>query len=282
MIKEPIFARTRYRYASYDDFFKLVELSGFKTCFVDEIDLAADEIYVSAPVNGEHRPHFSHRRSILSGLQKSRTIIWMLEKAYDPDSPGSVESKVRALADDCLKFAEAIWISDRWIASLDLRYVYAELGSHPGLASGPREPIQYDLAHMSCVTPRREDIYRHLASQFRMAPNAWGDERDRILRSTRAMLNVHQDGTVVVEPLRIAIAAAYRCAYLTEVSPDPYPLVPGQTCHMADFNRLKPDVAAWLTQQDLAAIGESLYQRLCVTSNFRKGVMDALNRTLSV
>jgi hypothetical protein len=279
MIKEPIFARTRYRYASYDDFWKLVELSGFKTCFVDQIDLAADEVYIHAPVNGETRPHIFHRRSILSGPQKARLVVFMLEKPYDPDSPGSVEAKVRALADDCLKFCEAVWISDRWIASLDLRWVYVELASHPAFASGPREPIQYDFAHMSCVTPRREGIYQHLAAQFRMAPNAWGDERDRILRSTRAMLNVHQDNTVCLEPLRVAIAAAYRLAYLTESSPDPYPLIPGQTCSQAGYDRLKPDVSAWLTQQDLRAMGEALYQRLCVTSNFRKGVMDALERT---
>jgi hypothetical protein len=274
-MKEPIFARTRYEYASYSDFWRLVELSGFKTCFVDQIDLEADEVYVSCPVNGEIKGHVPHRRSILKSPQRARIITLMLEKPYNPDVPGSLRSTV----DECLKYCEAIWVSDRWIASQDPRYVYMELGSHPGLASGPREAIQYDFAHMSCETPRREGVYRHLSSQFRMAPNAWGDERDRILRSTRAMLNVHQDNTVCLEPLRIAIAAAYKMAYLTESSPDPYPLIPGQTCHTCGYDRLQPDVAAWLSQQDLAGMGEALYQRLCVASNFRKGVMDALERT---
>ena len=39
-----IFTRTRHTYDSYSDFWKLVELSGFNICFVDEIDISLENI----------------------------------------------------------------------------------------------------------------------------------------------------------------------------------------------------------------------------------------------
>lgn len=278
----PIFSKTRYNYKSYSDFWKLVELSGFRTCYTDQINLEADEIYISAPCNGEHKEHLPHRRSILKSPQKATVILWQLEKPYNPDTPGQTQFKVKSTLDECLKFFDTVWISDRWISSMDSRFVYAELGSHPEFASGPKLPVQYDVAHLSCQTPRRDGIYSGVRNALRLAPNAWGQERDTILRSTRAMLNVHQDETFVVEPLRIAVAAAYKLAYLTEASPDLHPLEPGKTCHAAPYDHLANDVTLWFAQQDLAGMGNALYDRLCVKSDFRRGVMDALERTFSV
>lgn len=278
-MKEPIFARTRYTYTSYSDFWRLVELSNFKTCYVDEIDLEKDEIYVSCPLNGEHKEIFPYRRSILKCPQRATVALWQLEKPYNPDSgPGTVSDKVKATVDRCLGYFDSVWISDKWIAGLDPRFTYVEMGSHPELASSAKDSIQYDFAHMSYMIGRREAIYAPLSRTLRMAPNAWGVERDRILRSTRAMLNVHQDNVQVIEPLRIALAAAYRMAYLTEDSPNLDPLEPGKTCHTAPYDHLISDVPLWFAQQDLALMGERLFQRLCVQSNFRKGVMDALER----
>lgn len=281
-MKEPIFARTRYAYQSYSDLWRLVELSNFHTCYVDEIDVEKDEIYITAPFNGESQGHLPHRRSILKSPQKATVILWMLEKPYAVDgTSGTVGQKVSSTLDRCLKFFDVVWISDKWIAGVDPRYVYAELGSHPGLASGPKTAIEYDFAHMSCIVPRREGIYGSLSRSLRMAPNGWGAERDKTLRATKAMLSVHQDLVQVTEPLRIALAAAYRLAYLTEDSPNSEPLEPGKTCHSAPYDMLTNDVPLWFAQQDLTSMGERLYQRLCVQSNFRKGVMDALERMRS-
>lgn len=278
-MKEPIFARSRYLYQSYSDFWRLVELSNFQTCYVDEIDLEKDEIYITAPFNGESEQHLPYRRSILKAPQKATVILWQLEKPYAVDGvPGTVGMKVVSTLDRCLSFFDSVWISDKWIAGIDPRFVYVELGSHPELASGPKDAIQYDFAHMSCIVPRREGIYGPLSRHLRMAPNAWGAERDGILRRTRAMLNVHQDLVQVIEPLRIALAAAYRLAYLTEDSPNLEPLEPGQTCHTAPYDQLTNDVPLWFSQQDLAGMGEAIFQRLCIESNFRRGVMDALER----
>lgn len=62
-----IFAKTRHVYQSYDDFWRLVALSGFETCYVDEIDHNRDATYIFTPTNGE----------TLNGWDRGRArIIW--------------------------------------------------------------------------------------------------------------------------------------------------------------------------------------------------------------
>ena len=221
-----VFARTRYEYQSYSDFWRLVALSGFQTCYVDQIDLERENTYITAPVNGETRPHLYDRRSKLKGAQKAQVIVWLLER---PDVTGDVNAGVREL----MKYVDAIWTSDKWLADTSGKlseadggphYVYAEMGSHPELAMGPSSHSGHDIAHLSYTVPRREAIYKPLAGLgAKIAPNAWGDHRDGVLRSTRAILNVHQDELGLIEPLRMVVAAAYRLAYLTEDCPEPVP-----------------------------------------------------------
>lgn len=279
---EPIFARTRYEYTSYSDFWKLVELSKFETCYVDQMDLESDQIYITSPVNGEHRPHVSHRRSTLKSAQQARIVTWMLERPVNTDSASVMRSQLRTLAEDVLKFSEAVWISDRYVASIEPRFTYVELGSHPEFSAGPKHPPQHDVAHMSCSVPRRDAIFSQLSKSMRVAPNAWGSQRDQILRETRAMVNVHQDESKICEPLRIAVAAAYKLAYLTEECHDVYPLVDGVTCFSAPYGLLQDAIHHWTAGGDLVGMGERLYDRLCVKSDFRKGVMNALDRTFPV
>ncbi len=281
-MQEPIFARTRWVYQSYSDFWRLVELSGFRTCYVDEIDLERDEIYVTTPVNGETRPHLFDRRSKLRGPQEARVIVWQLERPCDPSRPGSPEEQVRTGARDILTFSDAAWISDRWVSrASEGAFVHVTMGSHPELAGGaPVASPQFDVAHMSCSVPRRDRVLGDLTRRgLRIAPSAWEPERDRILRASRSMLNVHQDGAPVSEPLRIALAAAYRLPYLSEVSNDPYPLVPERTVLEAPVDRLGQAVERWLKESRLRDFGNLLYEDLCVQTDFRKGVMEALART---
>lgn len=273
----PIFAKTRYEYSSYSDFWRLVELSNFKTCYVDQMDLESEEVYVSTPVNGETRPHIFNRRSILKEAQKARIIIWQLERPISPS--GSIDDQIVHMTNEFYKFSDAVWISDRFIASKDSRLTYLEMGSHPDLASGAPHPSQHDIAHVSCSVPRRDGILRRLPPDVRIAPNAWGAERDNILRQSRAMLNIHQDDTQVIEPLRIALAAAYKLPYLTERCYDLHPLVPGETCLEAPYHALLNSVPTWLTYKDLHEFGERLHKRLCLEVNFKTSVMGALQRT---
>ncbi len=280
---EPIFARTRYVYQSYSDFWRLVELSGFQTCYVDEVDLEKDQVYVTAPVNGETRPHLHHRRAQLKSPQQARIIVWLLER---PDTMGDVNAGVREI----MKYVDAVWTSDWWLAETSRKlseaeggpsYIYAPMGSHPELSLGPQSDGRgHDIAHLSYAVPRREAIYKPLAAfGCRIAPNAWGDERDGILRSSRAMLNVHQDESRLIEPLRIAVAAAYRLAYLTEECGSLLPLVHDETCLSAPYRELVQSVLSWFKHKDLGQLGERLHQKLCIQTNFREGVLEALSRS---
>lgn len=281
-MKEPIFARTQYHYDSYVDFWRLVEASEFKICTVDKMDLESDNTYITTPINGEHRPHITHRRSILKGPQKAKIIAWNLERPDGGRFSGQDPSgAVKEVYDDLLKYFDAVWASDRFLASMPAhpRSIYVTLGSHQDL-SGPEKPFpgfSYDVAHMSYVTDRRKTILGTLG--LRQAPNAWGEKRDGILRRTRAMLNIHQTPSKVSEPLRIALAAAYRMPYLTEECQELYPLTEGKTCLSAPHSELQKKVSEWLSG-DVAPIGHNLHQLLVHEMPFRKGVMEGLERTI--
>jgi hypothetical protein len=276
--QDPIFARTRYSYDSYSDFWTLVELSGFSTCFVDEIDLQSENTYIVTPVNGELRPHITHRRTL--GEQRARIIWWNLER---PDSvnkmvPGGWAGAVRANLDDILKYVDEVWVSDRYYASYDpdrLRFV--PLGSHAGLAThSRRSDFTYDVALMACMVPRREGIVHELKRRgLRIAPNAWGPERDWILAETAVMLNTHQHETwaPIGEPLRIALAAANCMCLVSERLGDPWPLEsfldfhegPHTTALLADLVLALRGVASHLAEVS----ARHLHHTLCVDHSFR-------------
>ncbi len=283
-MREPIFARTDYHYDSYQDFWRLVEASGFKTCTVGKMDLESDNVYITTPINGEHRPHITHRRSILKGPQKAKIISWNLER---PDGGRFAEkdpaAAVKEVYTDLFKYFDAVWASDRYLATMpdDPRSLYVVLGSHQDLADGdqPFPGFSYDVAHMSYVTDRRKTILGTLG--LRQAPNGWGRDRDGTLRRTRAMLNIHQTKSPVSEPLRIAVAAAYRMPYLTEECQDLYPLKDGETCLSAPYGALQAKVKEWLSG-DISRIGHNLYKLLVEDMPFRKGVMEGLEKTLSL
>lgn len=277
-----LFAKTRQSHQSYTDFWKLVELSGFQTCFVDEIDLLKEILYITTLINGEISPHLAHRRSLIGGRQnqKCRIAWWNLER---PDSH-SMERKplpvfVRDEAVRMLKEFDAVWHSDRWISSLspDIRYV--EMGSHPGLApSGPaRASTVYDIAHMSYVVSRRQAVLGRLQG-LRIAPNCWEAKRDTVLRSTRAMLNIHQTNAPIIEPLRIALSAAYALPYLTEDAADPWPLEPGKTCLSAPHSALANSVREWLCR-DLEPLGHALRDRLTVNTDFARSILQVVKES---
>lgn len=265
-----VFVKTRHEYDSYRDFWKLVELSGFDTCFTEQMDLSADVIYITTPINGDFRPHIKHARSILSGPQQARVVWWNLER---PDSDGSPH--ISTIVDELLEYCDAIWVSDRYYASLDSRMQYVVLGSHEKLCiSTEKIPTEYDYTHQSYAWGRRDAIYVPLRRHgLKEGPNSWFEERDKVLRSSKLMLNVHQTPMPIGEPLRFAVTAAYRMPMVSEKMNDPYPLVAGHDYVDVHFDRLV-DVIRLETNGhlNLPWIGNNLYNRLCVEWPFRRGV----------
>jgi len=63
------------------------------------------------------------------------------------------------------------------------------------------------------------------------APNCWPPDRDDILMDSAFMLNIHQDDWPVIEPLRLALAAACAMPIITERIYDSYPYNRGGKGH---------------------------------------------------
>lgn len=252
-----IFAQTRHVYDSYVDLCSLIELSGYGLVYVDEIEADnPDNCYIISPFNGEWEQGWPNAKAKIIHLD----LEWRFDGEY-PNIPGVAET----------------WASDAWYANkIGARYV--PMGSHPGLNLAPDEVCaeRYDLAMLAYLGPmRRQDVANELcANGLRLAPNGWKRERHEILKSTRAMLHVHQhDHAFTVAPQRFALAAAYHMPLFTEHINDTG--IFGSELLMADKAHLLALVRSWLNggwaeRSRLQDLGESLYGRLCVDNTFKK------------
>lgn len=270
-----IFAHPRHVYDSYSDFRKLVEISGFPSCFVDEIDLDSPSVYITTPVNGELRP-------VLEGKKRrAKLVFWCLERPDSGDWPPegvNASNQVSEIA----QFVDKIWVSDRHQATLDLRQVYVTLASDSRLAEGEPWPAKiYDIAALTYNNHRRRYVYDQLG-RWKMAPaSAWGETRARILHQSRAMLYVHQTEMPIGAPLRFALAAAYKLPLLSESMADPYPLVEGRDLLSAPYDKLLAETDLWLSSRSLAPYGQSLHETLCIERNFRLSVLEGVVKSFS-
>lgn len=213
-----VFVKTRYHYDSYTDFWRLVELSGFPTCYVDEVDVSKDITYIVSPMNGEWRPHIGNQ---ISKTRCANLILWNLERPSGSGGIGAYTKQNRQLIYG--RYIDEVWVSDRRLAQ-ESGAKFVVLGSDYGLAEpfDPNHVKRYDVVHMSYVTHRRGAIYG-LLPPATVAPNCWPPERHEILLSSRFALNIHQDQYPFQEPLRLALFAAYGLPILTESTYDLYP-----------------------------------------------------------
>lgn len=246
-----IFARTRHVYQSYTDFWRLVELSGFPTCYVDEIDPTdASACYIFTPKNGEIPDGWPDA--------KAKIIHWNIEQDVYPDIPGVAET----------------WYSDATLAQMgNGRYVL--MGSHPDLAQyvafDKTTYARYDFIALAYWTHRRQCVRdRMIARGFQIAPNAWGDMRCIHLELARYMLHIHQnDGKPYLAPQRWCIAAAYQMPLITETLEN-WGAFPRDTMTEYSYNELRYG----LTPERLNGrdTGAALHQFLCVEHPFRRCV----------
>ena len=261
-----IFARTRHNYGSYVDFWKLVELSGFNTCFVDEIDISHDNIYIITPMNGEYRPHIANQKSAKPWVAK---LIWWNLERHEPLN--------NIQLGDIVDYVNDIWVSDRYYASLNNKFKFVVLGSHPDLRLN-KDNINktYDFCHISYVYGRRNYIFDTLTSQgLSCGPNSWENERDNMLRASKILVNVHQDSSPVGEPLRFAVCAAYSLPIISETITDPYPLIPNVDIILANYTDLiRTTILRYNT--DLTHTASCLHNKLCIEHTFRIGVEEGL------
>jgi len=257
-MSDPIFVRTRHHYDSYNDLWRLVELSDFPTCYVDEIDAASDHTYILPTRNGECGDGWPEARA--------RIIHWNLEWDAYPVLPG----------------ISAVWNSDKWFADTHgLKYV--PMGSHPGLKLGIGYPadVPYHAAFLGYMIPRRQQVWTWLKERgLRITTNgAWGEDRHRLLIQSAIYLHVHQhDDKPGMPPLRLVVAAAYRMPFITETVADPgifgyTHFMQSEYTHLADFVRM------WACDEDrqrLNDYGAALHDLLCRDMTFRRSVEVAL------
>jgi hypothetical protein len=258
-VTDIIFARTRHDYyhpvngsGSYYDYWRMVELNGYSTCYTDEIDASdASKCYIFTPRNGEHEAGWPDA--------KARIIHWNLERhGYDP-LPGVSET----------------WCSDKALADkTGARYVLMgsdeRLRTEFGQLSDTKD---IDLALFMYMTHRRERIHNMLKERgITMARGGWYDERHDQLAHSRAMLVIHQDDEMPwLAPQRFCIAAAYKLPVICETPRDRGDLRQSDVL-ISDYHHLAEFAQMWLkpvNAADLERFGWHLYRHLCHDWTFK-------------
>ena len=215
MMPDIVFVRTRVVYDSYLDFWHLVELSGFSTIYVDEVDISEHVIYITTPLNGEWRPHIDNQ----SGkVRRCHTVHWNLERPSGSGGVGFYAISCEELISK--RYFDEVWVSDKRLAD-ETHTRFVVLGSDDGLGE-PGNDKRYDFCHMSYIVPRRQAVYDKHPKEL-VGPNCWPPERDDVLKKSKFALNIHQDIYPFQEPLRFALFAAYGLPILTETIYDSYP-----------------------------------------------------------
>lgn len=256
---DPTFVLTRHYYESYRDLYRLVELAGFPTCFVDEIDPASDQTYILTVRNGEiPEAGWPGARARIIDLQ----LEWFTDY---PPIPGVAET----------------WSADAWHAE-QIGAKYTPLGSDARLKAGEDTASdEYDVAYLGYIVNRRNDVLTDLKARgVRLSPtSAWGDDRHRVLTHSTAYLHIHQwDDKPAVPALRMVVAAAYSLPVICELPANRgifnYGfLLTSDHAHLAEFAQM------WAVKERgpfLEAFGTSLHSLLCHQFTFRKSVEAAL------
>lgn len=236
MSRPILFARPDHNYASYEDFWQLVEAARFPVIKFTEVDLARANDYIFTPWNGQVAELLPQMRAKAKGKAKARVVWWNLERdlADAPEDERNARlDKVIPPGGSAAALVDDIWVSDRTYAALDARFRHVIMGGHPGFADLRsvlfRQP-EWLATLYAYVWGRRQmivdDIVRHGVT---LGPNAWtpGD-RARVLSGSRIMVNTHQyDAARTIAPIRFAVAASYGMGLVSEPTDDPFPLVSG-------------------------------------------------------
>lgn len=249
---KPIFARPRHEYQSYTDFWALVQLCDYPIVWQDEIDTQSDNTYIVVGPDA----------SLTFSNAKARIIYWLLEWYGDYVQKEGISET---------------WVSNETFAErIGAKFVVC--GSHEGLGTLAKHPLLYDVAHMSYdgIHRRRLLLDKLKDSGVKIAPNGWGGERDKILRSSRAMLHIHQHQDYpAIAPLRIALAAAYGLPFIAESgwSTEPY-----RGLLINKYDNILTGINFLISSSDdiIRVDGMTLHNQLCHELRFDKCVEAAL------
>ena len=259
------FVKTAHVYESYVDWWNLVALSGYPIIDYDAIDIDSDNVYIFTPLSGEWERRWDHP-------VKASMVLYDLEWRLK-------ESSYEWAASDLTipPFISRVWAADKWYAER-IHAEYVPLGSHIGLAGTAQTDERYDAAVMCYIWGRRGNVLVQAQEKgLTIAPNAWGDERDALLKASSAVLHIHQHEKVnTVAPLRYAIAAAWHKPLISE---SVYDRGIFDTCVLyADYAHLADYTALMVKRypQLLRDKADELHDTLCVSNNFRSFIEKVL------
>lgn len=262
------FVRPHHHYDPYLDLYRLIELSGYPLIYYEEIDPESQNCYILTMLNGEINKDGwgdNPRATIILN-----DIEWRLKES-DYAWPES---------DLVLpKGVSRVWTGDKWYAER-IGAEYVPMGSHVGLVGSAEVagPQRWDVSPLSYFSGRRTHIMDRLIERgVTIAPNAWGDERDAVLKATSTILHVHQHERIhTVTPLRYAIAAAYHLPLISESVYDAgifdTAVLYADYAELAGYTALM--VKRWLPALQHKA--DELHDMLCVSNSFRSFVEAAL------
>lgn len=239
------FCKPRHTYQSYTDFWRLVELCGYETIYIDEIDPYGDGYYIIATpdVNAYNIPDTT-----------AVVIFWLLEWYGDYYQREGVTDT---------------WCSNREFAA-HIGAKYVPMGSHAKLGT-KRTGSQFDIAHMSYdgIHRRRLVLDKLRDEGITIAPNGWGNERNATLKNTRAMLHIHQHADYpAIAPLRASLAAAYALPLLAENGWDTHPYT--GIVLFDTYDNLVDATQSALKCEQLQSRGDALHELLCEEYRFDK------------
>lgn len=266
---EVLFARTRFVYPPYNDFFRMAELSGYATCYLDEVDWQKSQVVISSPHNGEHLGVPKER--------KARSILWNIERP----TPGT---DYFPNGRDIPYGIDEVWVSDAEIARITgARFVF--LGGHRSFAGGIKSEKHWDVISLMAMFGRRTGLPVQL-SEFSWADvsgGTWGEDRHQRLMGSRLMISAHQDDYPYIEPPRYMLAGCYALPLIAEEAalyriwkPHEH-FIPTK---MDDF----PCLVRSLLKDEVrrARLGASIWRLVCVEHPFKQEVDEAVRSIESV
>jgi len=261
-VGEIVFAHPRVNYGSYADYRKLVELSGYPACYMDEMDLQSDNTYIFSTPD----TYWLHGWPDA----KCRIIYYCIEWYFDIDY-----STI-----PCVE----VWCADKyWAERIGAQYV--PMGSHPALNLHPddMQEKRYDVCTLWAGSYNRYNAEGYLIEHnLTHSPLDWGGERQGIhgeerynlLSQSRMMIAAHQNPEArTLAPQRWALAAAYKLPIVSERLEDAGML--DEVTIQCDLENIGAVAANWKEPANagkLAAKGRALYELLCEQWTFRKGI----------
>lgn len=262
-MSDVIFARPRHNYQSYQDVYRVIELSGYPLAFVGEVDWSQSITVIGIPCNEE----FAN----VPVKKRARFIHWNIERQRDDVPPMDMASTYKR------PFADETWVSDKAMADrIGSKYVF--LGGHQSLGSTDFRHKEFDVITLMANFGRRVSLFNELR-QFKLADTGslWGDERHERLKASRLMLSCHQDDHGWIEPPRFMLAGCYALPLLSEKCDDAGYWCDGQHMITANFKDLA-QVARLLLNDEvrLARLGAAAWRLVCVERSFKREVEAAL------